>query len=102
MMNIKESFDKYFHEPEGYSLRSERFYDDLLNAKTNPMLGTRQHFHNMHKWIEAAYIKGCRDMAQETLGQIRKYDAESNIDLKTLDGCLMVWYTKILQEAEDE
>lgn len=59
-MNINEKFDDYFNEIESYSMRCERFYDDL----TIPVHITRNL--RMVDWLkgafEAGYERAMKDM----------------------------------------
>ena len=52
---LREKFQEYFHELEGYTLRSERFYDSL-NAFTNKEALAA----SMVLWLEAAFIQGAK------------------------------------------
>lgn len=51
-------FFGWFHELEGFGLRSERFYDDILTC----MLGEKKDFRRaamlMVRWLEAAFNEG--------------------------------------------
>lgn len=59
--NTKQDFHNWFQELEGFSLRSERFYEILsLESK-------EQQANILVKWLEAAYLQGARDVADETL-----------------------------------
>jgi len=57
-IDLKEKFQRYFHEQEGFGLRSERFYADIESQrlKEDAVL--------MTKWLEAAFIQGARTMTQ--------------------------------------
>jgi len=57
-LDLKEKFQRYFHEQEGFGLRSERFYADIESQrlKEDAVL--------MTKWLEAAFIQGARTMTQ--------------------------------------
>ena len=97
-IDLKEKFQQYFHELEGFGLRSERFYADMQDAEA------------MTKWLEAAFVQGARTMAQDTVDTLRDYaTAVAGIDdvwytrEKAFDASadnLMTYYTQILQVAE--
>lgn len=53
-----EQFNEWFNEQENFSCRSERFYDDLLFIKTNPILTTTKAAEHMKKWLMAAFCAG--------------------------------------------
>ena len=57
-IDLKEKFQQYFHEQEGFGLRSERFYADIESQrlKEDAVL--------MTKWLEAAFIQGAITMTQ--------------------------------------
>jgi len=46
-------FDEWFNETETFSLRSERFYDDLLTYKWDGV-----NAEHLIKWLQAAYEEG--------------------------------------------
>lgn len=47
------NFEDWFHEVEVFSLRSERFYDDLLTYKLDGVEAA-----HLQKWLRAAYEAG--------------------------------------------
>jgi hypothetical protein len=51
-LNTEQLFEQYFNELEGYTLRAERFYDDVEvpDVKLRAKL--------MRKWLEAAFDMG--------------------------------------------
>jgi len=51
-IEIKKQFDAWFDEQQGYSFRSERFWDDFDYAKENG--DTR----NIKRWLRTAYEMG--------------------------------------------
>lgn len=59
--NITEAsgtdFFKWFHELEGFHLRSERFYDDILSYMFDEEKDCRAAT-MMIKWLEAAFNEG--------------------------------------------
>jgi len=97
---LAQKFEEYFNELEGFGLRAERFYDDVEHASPE----------QMKKWLYAAFIQGARTMAQDTVDTLRdygtavagvehiKYNATESFD-NSADN-LMVYYTKILDDAE--
>ena len=103
-IDLKEKFQQYFHEQEGFGLRSERFYADIESQrlKEDSVL--------MKTWLEAAFIQGVRTAAQDTVDTLRDYaTAVAGIDdvyytrTKAFDVAadnLMVYYTQILQDIE--
>lgn len=104
-IDLKEKFQQYFHEPEGFGLRSERFYDSLDAGGVQPALAA-----SMKLWLEAAFIQGARTMAQDTVDTLRDYATSvAGFELvcytseKAFDASadnLMTYYTQILQDAE--
>jgi hypothetical protein len=53
----KEVFEKFFNEQEGFHLRSERFYDDVLLVKTG--IGSLSSYEDlMVQWLKAAFDAG--------------------------------------------
>lgn len=89
-IDLKKEFRKYFNELEGFGIRSERFYDER----------------------EAAYIAGARAMAQDTLDTLNDYACavaglepeliKPEIVYDRAHSNLMVYYTKILDNAESK
>ena len=89
-IDLKKEFRKYFNELEGFGIRSERFYDER----------------------EAAYIAGARAMAQDTLDTLSDYAcAVAGLEPELIkpetvydraEANLMVYYTKILDNAESK
>lgn len=103
-IDLNAKFKEYFDELEGYALRSERFYAEF---EAGIMREKR-----ILQWMEAAYIAGARTMAQDTLDTLNDYAC-------AVSGCkpevmkpeevydrahsnLMVYYTKILDNAESK
>ena len=53
-MLLKQKFHDYFFELEGYSLRAERFYNDLsIEDKTQLAIIRKE-------WLEAAFMEGAQ------------------------------------------
>lgn len=104
-IDLKEKFQQYFHEQEGFGMRSERFYVDIESQrlKEDAVL--------MIKWLEAAFIQGARTMAQDTVDTLRdyatavaginevRYTCEQAFDASADN--LMTYYTEILQAVEE-
>lgn len=98
-IDLNEKFLEYFHEQESFSLRSERFYNEI-DAK------------NLSKWLEAAFIQGARVMAQDSLDTLRQYaTAMSGIDKPLLNTTqsfdsaadnLMIYYTRIFDVVDKD
>lgn len=101
-IDLREKFLEYFNELEGFGLRSERFYEEVDAG----MMREKR----IMQWLEAAYMQGARDMAQDTLNTLGDYAC-------AVSGCkpevikpeevydraqnnLMVYYTKVLDNAE--
>jgi hypothetical protein len=60
MSNIQEKFDIWFEESDGFSYRSELFWDDFYYAsKSGDTQGIR-------KWLQDAYEMGYNDARQCT------------------------------------
>jgi hypothetical protein len=64
-IDINKKFLEYFNELEGFELRSERFYSE---CESGVMREKR-----ILEWIKAAYMRGTRDMAQDTLDTLGDY-----------------------------
>jgi hypothetical protein len=104
-LDLQESFDLYFNELEGFGLRSERFLESLSAFTSKDALAA-----SMTLWLKAAYIRGARDMAQDTLDTLQDYGtACAGVDPAkySLTDCfdkahanLHIYYTQVLQDAE--
>lgn len=58
-MDTKKAFEEWFEEMEGYSFRSERFYDDFdYAAKTGD-------YEMIVKWLQAAFEEGYKKKSNE-------------------------------------
>lgn len=62
-INLDDEFLKYFHENEGFHLRSERFYEDCCNSDPAVLV----------KWIKAAYMEGARCISKDTIDTLYDY-----------------------------
>jgi hypothetical protein len=51
------SFEDWLNTIEGFSLRSERAYDDLVKNPKDPV----DNWQDIKTWLEAAYIAGWDD-----------------------------------------
>ena len=101
-IDLRKKFKDYFNELEGFGLRSERFYTEF---EAGIMREKR-----ILEWLEAAYLQGARDMAQdtlETLGDYATFVAGIEEVVYTREQAydaagdsLMVYYTKVLDNAE--
>jgi hypothetical protein len=62
MMNekLEKSFNEWFNEVENYSMRSERFYNDLMTIKSASL-----HFDKMSVWLKAAYEEGAKTVRKK-------------------------------------
>lgn len=56
-----KNFDDWFHEIEGYCLRSERFYESMSVFQSKEGLAS-----SMLLWLRAAYEMGREHMKEET------------------------------------
>ena len=111
-IDLTQKFLEYFNELEGFGLRSERLDDDLSWIVHNPNCTSSKRIEIITKWIKAAYFRGARDMAQDTVDTLRDYaTAVAGIDevVYTREAAydaaaesLMVYYTKVLDDAEKE
>ncbi len=52
---MSDTFDGWLNETEGFSLRMERIYDDLVK---NPK-DTVDNWQQIKVWVQAAYNEGC-------------------------------------------
>ena len=105
-IDLKFKFNEYFMAPEGFSFRAERFYDAVESQRF------AQDATLMVKWLEAAFIEGCRTMAQDTLDTLGDYATSvAGIDelvynrTQAFDAArenLMVYYTQILSDVENK
>jgi hypothetical protein len=101
-INLKSKFQDYLHDVESFSLRSERLANDINTANLDVVI----------RWLEAAFIRDARVMAQDSADTLRDYAiAVAGIDEvcytseQAFDNAaenLMVYYTSVLREAEDE
>ena len=66
-IDLKKKFREYFYELEGFSLRSERFFDEFKFESVQEQ--------KIIKWLEAAYRQGACDMAQDTVDTLGDYAA---------------------------
>ena len=48
------TFDEWLNESEGFSLRMERIYDDLVKNPKDPVDNWKQ----IKEWLQAAYDEG--------------------------------------------
>ena len=109
-IDLREKFLEYFNEQEGYSFRSERLYDNLAWIVHNPNCTSIKRMEMMTQWLKAAYLQGARDMAQDTLNTLGDYAcAVSGCKPEVIkpeevydraQNSLMVYYTKVLDNAE--
>lgn len=60
IIDLDERFNDWFFEREGFSYRSERFYDeiDLYEDKT-------KRYQHLINWLKAAYLHGIHVASQE-------------------------------------
>lgn len=101
-LDLKAEFREYFNELEGFGIRSERFYAEF---EAGIMREKR-----ILEWMEAAYIAGAREMAQDTLDTLGDYAcACAGLEPELItpetvydraEHSLHVYYTKILDNAE--
>ena len=62
--DFNEKFEEYFHELEGFGLRSERFFEDMENSKDSGIF---------IDWLKAAYWSGVRDAAKDAVETLDDY-----------------------------
>ena len=101
-LNVK--FLEWFLELESFSFRAQRFLDDTTIEDTTK----RQDI--LMEWLRNAYLKGARDMAQDTIDTLNDYgtalagcDAELIPPSQKYDDAannLMPYFAKILDTAE--
>jgi hypothetical protein len=60
-------FEDWFHEPENFALRAERFYDDIRCYKHNEKMDETR----IVEWLRAAYEAGRDRGALEELNWVR-------------------------------
>ena len=60
------TFETWFNENEGFHLRSERLWDDVLVLVKSPTMLDRDRFNLVKAWMEAAYQQGQTDYYQNT------------------------------------
>lgn len=105
-IDLRKKFREYFNELEGYGLRSERFYGTLDTHTSKKDLAD-----SMTQWLEAAYLQGAHDMAQDTLDTLGDYATSLAGINEVVHTCeqsydaahdsLMVYYTKVLDNGID-
>jgi hypothetical protein len=101
-IDLKEKFQQYFHEQEGFGLRSERFYADSDSLRDLVV---------MTKWLEAAFIQGAQVMAHDTIDTLRDYATSvaginevcytSEQAFEASADNLMIYYDQILELKND-
>ena len=74
-IDIDAKLQEWFQEQEGYSLRSERFYDSLDQFTNKAALAS-----SLVRWLEAAYFHGIKTAAHESSDTLLDYAT-------TLAGC---------------
>jgi hypothetical protein len=62
--NLKERFNSYLDEIENYGMRWERLDDEYHSGMSKKRL---------LEWLEAAYHRGAKDIANDTLDTLRIY-----------------------------
>ena len=60
------TFETWLNETEGFHLRSERLWDDVLVLVKSPTMLDRDRFNLVKAWMEAAYQQGQTDYYQNT------------------------------------
>lgn len=60
-LDLEEAFQAYFHEREGFALRSERFYQDISDRQSKADLAKA-----MTTWLQAAFYAGAKALAEDT------------------------------------
>lgn len=103
-IDLKEKFQEYFNQNEGSGIRSDRFYEEFASG----MMREKR----ISQWLEAAFIAGARDMAQDTLDTLGDYacacaglEKESIKPEEVYDRAhsnLMTYYTQVLDDAESK
>ena len=68
ILDVDEKFNEYFHESEGYSLRSERFYASLDAFTSKQALAA-----SMVLWLRAAYEQGAKTGARDACNTLDDY-----------------------------
>ena len=68
IINLENKFNEWFHEDEGYSLRSERFNLSMLAFSTNEASAI-----NLIKWLNSAFMAGAKVAAQDSCDTLRDY-----------------------------
>lgn len=63
VINLEEEFNSWFNEIEVYSLRSERFYEELPSMTSHQIL----------EWLKAAYMHGVKTAAHDSVNTLRDY-----------------------------
>ena len=101
-IDLRKKFQDYFNELEGFGLRSERFHEEFESG----IMRERR----IIEWLESAYLRGARDMAQDSVDTLYDYATslagieeiihtrEQSFD--AAGDALMVYYTKVLDNAE--
>ena len=62
---LEKSFNEWFNEVENYSMRSERFYDDIMTILYNPHKSASLHRDKMTVWLKAAYEEGAKSVQKK-------------------------------------
>ena len=108
-VDLDREFNNYFHELESFSTRSERFYDDVEQIAKRSVYDSDTKI--LESWLRSAFMMGARITAQDSVDTLKNFsDFSLSNDVKTYNTSqayemaresLMVYYTKILQNAED-
>lgn len=106
-IDLLKEFDDWLTETRGFSLRSEYLFDDLKHIDRVSVEGRMS---RMTKWMQVAYLAGARRMAQDTVDALGDYGtavAGCETPVRNPTECydaardsLMVYYTKVLDDAE--
>lgn len=75
VINLDDEFNSWFNAVEVFSLRSERFYEELPSMTSHQMLA----------WLKAAYLHGVKTAAEDSVKTLAEYSA-------SLEGCNDVQY----------
>ena len=67
-LEIKKQFDEWFGKLEGYSFRSERFWDDFDQAKNKNDYNSMK---LMVKWMKIAFEMGYYALESKINGEIK-------------------------------
>ena len=107
IINLEDEFNSWFNEIEAFSLRSERFYEEINHYRTR-----ESQYELIITWLKAAYMHGVRTAAQDSVKTLVEYSTavegvDSHCKDYTMSGAfeaaaenLDAYWTDVLKDKE--